>query len=94
MRATAGAVLLFVLNIIGLAMGPAVTGWLSDILEPRFGAESLRYALMIVSMMLAPAAYEFWRASQTVTADLAFVQVAQQREANPPAPESGSTPQV
>ncbi len=78
MRATAGAVLLFVINIVGLAMGPAITGGLSDSLEPRFGAESLRYALMIVSLMLAPAGYAFWRASRTLAADLAFVKASQQ----------------
>jgi len=93
MRATAGAVLLFVLNIVGLAMGPAVTGWLSDILEPRYGAESLRYALMIVSLILAPAAYEFWRASRTLSADLAFVQTAQRQEANDSVPKPEVTAQ-
>lgn len=74
MRATAGAVLLFVINVVGLAVGPAVTGWLSDALEPRFGDESLRYALLIVSLSLFGAAYEFWRASRTLVEDLAFVQ--------------------
>ena len=83
MRATAGAVLLFVINLIGLAVGPAVTGWLSDSLEPRFGAESLRYALLIVSMMLALAGFHFWRAARTLTEDLEFVQSIQQREAEP-----------
>ena len=81
MRATAGAVLLFVINLIGLAVGPAVTGWLSDSLEPRFGAESLRYALLIVSMMLALAGFHFWRASRTLAEDLEFVQSIQHRQA-------------
>ncbi|MDE0885132.1 MAG: MFS transporter [Myxococcota bacterium] len=73
MRATAGAVLLFVINIIGLAMGPALTGWISDLLAPRFGAESLRYALLIVSTPLLVASYLFWRASKTLAADLEYV---------------------
>jgi len=76
MRATAGAVLLFVINIVGLAMGPACTGWLSDLLEPTFGAESLRYALLIVSMSLLLSGYHFWRASHSLEADLEYVQNA------------------
>ncbi|HIL02376.1 MAG TPA: MFS transporter [Myxococcales bacterium] len=80
MRATAGAVLLFVINIVGLGVGPAVTGWLSDLLEPRFGSDSLGYALLIVSMVLAGAGYEFWRASHTLAADLEFVRSVQDRE--------------
>jgi predicted MFS family arabinose efflux permease len=82
MRATAGAVLLFVINIVGLGVGPAVTGWLSDLLEPRFGSDSLGYALLIVSMALAGAGYEFWRASHTLAADLEFVRSVQASEAD------------
>ena len=48
-----------------LALGPAVTGALSDALEPRFGDDSLRYALLIVSMMLAWAGFHFYRAGRT-----------------------------
>ena len=81
MRATAGAVLLFVINLVGLAMGPAVTGWISDSLEPRLGAESLRYALLIVSMVLLLSGFHFWRASRTLASDLEFVQQVQAREA-------------
>jgi len=87
MRATAGAVLLFVINLIGLAIGPAVTGWLSDSLEPRFGADSLRYALLLVSLVLVPAGFHFWRASRTLAADLAFVQSVQ--ESGTPGPSPG-----
>ena len=38
--------------------------------ECGFGAESLRYALLIVSMLLLAAGYHFWRASQTLADDL------------------------
>ena len=82
MRATAGAVLLFVINLVGLAMGPAITGWISDSLEPQVGKESLRYALLIVSMVLLVAGFHFWRASRTLAADLEFVQTVQAREAS------------
>ncbi len=48
MRALASAVLLFIINLIGLGLGPSATGALSDALAPRFGDESLRYALVIL----------------------------------------------
>jgi predicted MFS family arabinose efflux permease len=73
MRATAAAVLLFVINIIGLAVGPAATGALSDALEPRFGVDSLRYAMLAVSMVLGWSAFHFWRAARTLEADVAYV---------------------
>jgi predicted MFS family arabinose efflux permease len=47
MRAMASAIMLFVLNLIGLGLGPVLVGVLSDALEPRFGVESLRYALLL-----------------------------------------------
>ena len=76
MRATAAAVLLFVINIIGLAVGPAATGALSDALEPRFGADSLRYALLAVSMIFLWAAFHFWRSSATLVEDVEYAQRA------------------
>ena len=48
MRAVSAAMLLFIINMIGLGLGPQVVGLLSDLLAARFGDESLRYALMIV----------------------------------------------
>ena len=71
MRSTAAALLLFVINIIGLACGPALTGFLSDALEPSLGQESLRYALMATSLILPWSAYHFWAAGKTLAADIA-----------------------
>jgi MFS family permease len=81
MRATTAAVLLFVVNIIGLAVGPALTGALSDALEPRLGEDSLRYALLIVSLVLAWSAFHFWLAGKTLIPDLAVAREATRREA-------------
>ena len=53
MRATAAAILLFVINMIGLGLGPQGVGILSDLLEPRFGIESLRYALLATVVSFA-----------------------------------------
>ncbi|HEX5068406.1 MAG TPA: MFS transporter [Myxococcota bacterium] len=47
MRALASALMLFVINLIGLGLGPTLVGALSDAFAPRFGAESLRYALLL-----------------------------------------------
>ncbi|RBP49677.1 spinster family MFS transporter [Arenicella xantha] len=48
MRATASALYFLVLNIIGLGCGPTFVGWISDLLRPEFGDESLRYAVLYV----------------------------------------------
>lgn len=45
-RATAFAVLLFFSSLIGLGIGPTFVGWASDALSPRYGDESIRFALM------------------------------------------------
>ncbi|KRO71108.1 MAG: MFS transporter, partial [OM182 bacterium BACL3 MAG-120507-bin80] len=37
MRAMASAILFFILNLIGLGMGPSAVGFLSDYLEPTYG---------------------------------------------------------
>ena len=79
MRATAAAVLLFMINIIGLALGPLATGTLSDVLEPRFGDDSLRYALMIVSSALAWAGVHFWLSSKSLEEDVAYVKRASEQ---------------
>ena len=76
MRATAAAVLLFVLNIVGLSLGPAVTGALSDALAPRYGADSLRWALLIVSTLFVWSAIHFYLAGRTLEADVARAAVA------------------
>lgn len=49
MRAMASSILLFILNLIGMGLGPSVTGIISDLLAATpVGAESLRWALLIV----------------------------------------------
>jgi MFS family permease len=47
MRAVASSLLILILNVVGLLLGPALTGLLSDLLRASQGAESLRYALLI-----------------------------------------------
>jgi len=46
MRALASAILLFIINLIGLGLGPFFVGVLSDALKPSYGIDSVRYALL------------------------------------------------
>ena len=65
-------VALLIINVIGLALGPLLTGMLSDGLEGRFGEESMRYALLLVTSIILPwAAWHYARAGRTIDADLA-----------------------
>jgi MFS family permease len=46
MRATASALFLFINNLIGIGLGTTLIGLVSDTMRVRFGAESLRYAIL------------------------------------------------
>ena len=70
MRALASSILFFVLNLIGLGLGPLLIGILSDLLTPTFGPEALKYALMIAVFMYIWAAFHYWRAANTIEEDL------------------------
>jgi hypothetical protein len=45
-RALSSSVLFFVLNIIGLGLGPLTVGAVSDALAPTLGIESIRWAIL------------------------------------------------
>ncbi|OYW22853.1 MAG: hypothetical protein B7Z43_05520 [Sphingomonas sp. 12-62-6] len=62
MRSVWAAITLLVINLIGLGLGPSITGLLSDLYKPTFGAESLRYALMSASLLTPWAIFHYWRA--------------------------------
>ena len=46
MRATASAIFLFVNNLIGIGLGTALLGMISDVLNARFAEEALRYSIL------------------------------------------------
>lgn len=71
MRAVASAILFFVLNLIGLGIGPWATGLVSDLLKPEFGDESIRYAMSIMLLVNFWCAYHYHVATKTLKADLA-----------------------
>ncbi len=73
MRAMASAIALLIINVIGLAVGPPLTGLVSDLLVPQFGEESMRYSLLIVTSIVLPwAGWHYVRAGRTIDADLAL----------------------
>lgn len=72
MRALASAILFFILNIIGLGIGPWLTGYLSDLLFPTFGDESLRHAMLyLLPAAMAWSAIHLYLASHHLEGDLA-----------------------
>ncbi|MEJ2383600.1 MAG: MFS transporter [Xanthomonadales bacterium] len=51
-RAVASAVLFFLINLIGLGLGPLIIGTLSDLLRPAWGdADGLRYAIIATALV-------------------------------------------
>lgn len=62
-RATAMAIFLFVVNAVGLGVGPLALGALSDLLAFWMGpATGLRWAMTAMSIFSLAAAFCFWRA--------------------------------
>jgi hypothetical protein len=61
-RTQAAAMLLFILNLLGMGLGPLVVGWLSDIYS-SLGDVSIRYALLSSLIFCAAGAYCLARAS-------------------------------
>jgi predicted MFS family arabinose efflux permease len=70
MRATASAILLFMLNMFGLGAGPLLVGFLNDQLNDRFGLEAIRYSLLVVGIIGGLASVFFLQASRTLREDL------------------------
>ncbi len=71
MRALTSAILFLVLNMIGLGLGPLTVGVLSDFYAAYFGDDSLRYAMLTVALISAPAVVLFFLAARHLPADLA-----------------------
>jgi len=76
MRAQASALLFFTLTIVGQSVGPQLTGLISDHLARHYGRDSLRYALLIMSVFWLWSAVHFLLATRTLKDDLARVRQA------------------
>ena len=60
LRSQASALLLFILNLIGMGLGPLVVGFLSDQLAPTYGQESIRYAMLISLVTVIVGSMLYW----------------------------------
>jgi predicted MFS family arabinose efflux permease len=70
MRALTSAILFFILNMIGLGLGPLTAGLLSDFYGQYFGSDGLRYAMLTVGVLSSPAILLFWLAARRLPEDL------------------------
>ena len=71
LRATASAVLLFCLTLVGSSIGPLVVGAASDALTPVHGADALRYAMSLMAVTFAWSALHFHFAARALPGDMA-----------------------
>lgn len=70
MRAIASAIMMVLISLLGMGMGPYLTGMLSDYLSPMAGTTSIRYSLLIVGFLDIIAAYFFYKASKVILNDI------------------------
>jgi MFS family permease len=73
-RAFSSAILLLILNIIGLGLGPLIIGLLSDYFEPSYGKESLRYAFLSTFFTGSVSILLFYLASKHYIKEAIYVQ--------------------
>jgi MFS family permease len=69
MRSTASALFLLINNLLGIAVGFYYFGWMSDLLAPRFGDESLRWAIYTGMGFYILASFLLIGASRTLKRD-------------------------
>ena len=72
-RALASSVLFFVLNMIGLGLGPLTVGAISDALAPSMGVNSIRWAIMSTALAAFVGAALYFNAARYVRDDLQHV---------------------
>lgn len=70
MRAMASAIVLFVLNLIGLGLGPTLIGVMNDWLEPRYGVAAVRASLLLLLVASSWGVVHSLLAARTLDADL------------------------
>jgi hypothetical protein len=63
------ALMLFFANLIGLGLGPLITGALSDQFSATYGPIGLRYALAIAFGVLVPAGIALWASASSIERD-------------------------
>ena len=63
LRAQASAILLLLLNLIGMGLGPLLVGILSDLLHGELAAQAVRYAMVISLVTVVGGSLVYWRAA-------------------------------
>ena len=72
MRATAAAVLLFIVSMIGSGLGPLSIGLLNDyVFGPTYGAQAIRYSMLVMGVLGGFASILFWLASRDLREEMA-----------------------
>lgn len=89
MRATAGAISIFIMSVLGFGLGPVCVGVMSDFLAPSLGVESLRYAMLVPLCVSPVMLIALFAASKTLSHDL--VSVAEQPKSDRSAAASAPT---
>jgi len=77
MRAMAASIMLFIINLIGMGLGPQLTGIISDVLAAftDLGEDSLRWALVCVLLVNVFSTICYFLAARHLKEDLAGVSV-------------------
>ena len=75
-RATTAALTLMTVYLIGFGLGPGIIGWVSDLLVPSYGEESLRQAVLLLLLLAIPSALFFLLAARHYRTDLARADAA------------------
>ena len=69
MRATASAIFLFIINLVGIGVGTYAIGAISDGLAAQFGDDSLRYSILAGTSFYIIAATFFFLAARWLERD-------------------------
>ena len=73
MRSVAASLNLFVGNIIGLGLGPYAVGAISDVLQPTYGGNSLRYALSALTIVSIWSALHFFLGGRKIRDEASLI---------------------
>jgi MFS family permease len=69
-RAVSLSVVMLLANLIGMGIGPQLVGISSDLLAKPFGTDSLRIAMLVMSLSALWASYHLLKAAKTIDQDL------------------------
>lgn len=70
MRALAAATVLLTATCFGQGVGPLAVGYLNDVLKGAYGAEAVRYSLLVAAVATVLGALFFLWAAQSIREDI------------------------